>query len=373
MKKKLFASLLGALALTASFADCGFAAAKMTEYQPVREEHRNIHGDMTRVYIYPRFVFDDKAVEEKINAFFEAEGKAVIARDYADKNLVRSKLDFSIAPNPQKYLSVFLDDYTFRTGEPGYTQRTYYVFNLETGERMHYTDFVPRITSNELYFGLKNGIIEAYSAATGYDTKTPLVNENIRVSENFFPNAAGVELVYEPNELDDFQMGRINVKLTKEAVWQTKEARRIGIAELPQPADLEGAWILSEVHRADKGNEPILGSLGYATITNDGGVQKLSLNVRGEHWKKINMHVLGLDKSSLKMNKGTLLRESYNRSWYFDAGSHPWFLNVRGTLDAKNMLTLYFGNGNVYDYKLIFYKSDYSHVAYVKQEMAHFN
>ncbi len=224
MMKKISPIAIGTLTATFLYGSSCFAAAICQDFEPVKEELKNSAGEYRRTYKYPQFRFDDKTVEKQINDVLTKESKDIIKKDNSDKELVSAGLDYSVDTNMKQYLSLYMDSFTYHGGTHGISHREYFVFNLDNGERMKYTDFVPKITTQELWYGIRNGIIEAYSAESGLKTYAPDINDSVKVSGNFFLTDAGIEMVFDPYELDCYAMGRINVKLTTALIQQTKEA-----------------------------------------------------------------------------------------------------------------------------------------------------
>ena len=209
MKKLLLATAL-CLSVTAS----AFAAVTMEEQK------------VTFDYKYPIISgLKNPAAEKNINDTIAKELLRLRKAHGEDAYIVSGGMSYKLGVETDKYLSLTVDGYDYHGGAHGMYYTEGFVFDKETGKRLAYTDFVPKLNADTLVRGLRAGTIKA-TTADGSESQVPFMDNKTRLSENFILNEDGsISLIYGPYELDCYAAGNILVKLTPEAVRRAKLLR----------------------------------------------------------------------------------------------------------------------------------------------------
>ena len=209
MKKLLLATAL-CLSVTAS----AFAAVTMEEQK------------VTFDYKYPIISgLKNPAAEKNINDTIAKELLRLRKAHGEDAYIVSGGMSYKLGVETDKYLSLTVDGYDYHGGAHGMYYTEGFVFDKETGKRLAYTDFVPKLNADTLIRGLRAGVLPARTVSD-VPTELPFLDNNTRVSDNFILNEDGsISLIYESYELDCYAAGNIFVTLTPETVRRAKLLR----------------------------------------------------------------------------------------------------------------------------------------------------
>lgn len=166
-------------------------------------------------FTYPVFSFDSEKATTKTNNFVAKQIKntAKLLENPVYRDV---STNYQLFDETDKYVSFTFTTANYTGGAHGMYYTRGVVFDKETGKRLPYTEFAPKISAKQLKEDILNGKLNVFTSDLKTKTTAPFLKDtnNFKVSKDFvIDKDQHVYLIYQPYELDCYAAGETYVQI----------------------------------------------------------------------------------------------------------------------------------------------------------------